>query len=243
MTYLWVDTYLKKTLACVQERFSWPGISRDVEKYCRICPTCQRSQGRTWLGVPLSPMPLIDQPFERIGLDIIGPLRKSEGGHTHILVVVDYATRYPEEEPETSGEGDCIYKDDPWWGGLVQFRVPKGERLESPKVPPKPSYWGERERREARIAGTFVPLHDKDWCRQGIWVEWVGTRPRSRDCSGARLRGIICGVHPLWAYCHSLPGLRRRLSDLELRPRRDYGTNEKIQTLFRNPVSHPLWWQ
>ncbi len=35
-------------------------------------------------------------PFERIGMDLIGPLERSARGHRFALVLVDYATRYPE---------------------------------------------------------------------------------------------------------------------------------------------------
>ncbi|XP_073699827.1 NLR family CARD domain-containing protein 3-like [Garra rufa] len=48
---------------------------------------------------PLIPLPTIDVPIERIGMDLVGPLPKSARGHEHILVVVDYATRYPEAVP------------------------------------------------------------------------------------------------------------------------------------------------
>ncbi|KAL0169058.1 hypothetical protein M9458_037280, partial [Cirrhinus mrigala] len=37
--------------------------------------------------------------FERIGMDLVGPLPRSARGHEHILVIVDYATRYPEAVP------------------------------------------------------------------------------------------------------------------------------------------------
>ncbi len=35
-------------------------------------------------------------PFERIGMDLNGPLERSARGHQFALVLVDYATRYPE---------------------------------------------------------------------------------------------------------------------------------------------------
>ncbi len=35
-------------------------------------------------------------PFERIGMDLIRPLEQSARGHRFALVLVDYATRYPE---------------------------------------------------------------------------------------------------------------------------------------------------
>ena len=41
-------------------------------------------------------MPVIEAPFNRIATDIIGPLPKTEEGHSYILTVVDFATRYPE---------------------------------------------------------------------------------------------------------------------------------------------------
>lgn len=40
--------------------------------------------------------PVVATPFERMGIIIVGPFPKAAGGHTHILVLVDYATCYPE---------------------------------------------------------------------------------------------------------------------------------------------------
>lgn len=49
--------------------------------------------------MPLIPLPIIGVPFESIGMDLVGPLPKSPRGHEYILVIVDYATRYPEVVP------------------------------------------------------------------------------------------------------------------------------------------------
>ncbi len=37
--------------------------------------------------------------LKRIGMDLIGPLERSARGHRFALVLVDYATRYPEAVP------------------------------------------------------------------------------------------------------------------------------------------------
>ena len=42
------------------------------------------------------PLPVMETPFERIAMDIVGPLPKSRVGNRFILVICDYATRYPE---------------------------------------------------------------------------------------------------------------------------------------------------
>ena len=49
---------------------------------------------------PIGDMPLIDQPFKRVAIDLVGPLAPaSDKGHRCILTLVDYATRYPEAVP------------------------------------------------------------------------------------------------------------------------------------------------
>ena len=39
-------------------------------------------------------MPLIDTPFQRVAIDIVGPI--TESGKRYILTMVDYSTRYTE---------------------------------------------------------------------------------------------------------------------------------------------------
>ncbi|KAL0160841.1 hypothetical protein M9458_044566, partial [Cirrhinus mrigala] len=73
----------ENTIQRIRDCFHWPGL--DAE--------CQRTSPRKPPPSPLIPLPIIDVPFERIGMDVVGPLPKSARGHEHILVVVDYATR------------------------------------------------------------------------------------------------------------------------------------------------------
>ena len=47
--------------------------------------------------VPLGKLPLIDTPFKRVAVDIVGPIEpRSERKSRYILTMIDYATRYPE---------------------------------------------------------------------------------------------------------------------------------------------------
>jgi len=41
-------------------------------------------------------LPNIKESFEKIAMDIIGPLPHSQARHRYVLVVYDYTTRYPE---------------------------------------------------------------------------------------------------------------------------------------------------
>ena len=63
--------------------------------YCRACVECQKL-ARRGQKVPLVPMPIIGEPFERIAMDVIGPLPKTAAGKQFVLVISDYATHSPE---------------------------------------------------------------------------------------------------------------------------------------------------
>ena len=38
-------------------------------------------------------------PFDRIAMDIFGPLRRTRSGNKYVLVIMDYATKWPEAFP------------------------------------------------------------------------------------------------------------------------------------------------
>ena len=88
----------KKTLDRVLSNFAWPGVASEVTRHCRSCDICQRTlhKGRV-AKAPLQKMPIIGIPFQRVGIDLIGPITPaSSSGCRFVLTVVDYATRYPE---------------------------------------------------------------------------------------------------------------------------------------------------
>lgn len=89
---------IKKTSDKILSQFWWPGILADVKRYCQSCDICQKTfpKGKVH-KVPIGDMPLIESPFERVAVDLIGPINPpSERGNRFILTLVDYATRYPE---------------------------------------------------------------------------------------------------------------------------------------------------
>ncbi len=65
------------TVQRIRDRFHWPGLDGEVKKFCQACPTCQRTSPRRPPPSPLIPLPVIEVPFERIGMDLVGPLPKS----------------------------------------------------------------------------------------------------------------------------------------------------------------------
>ena len=89
----------RKRLKMILQRLWWPGISKDVGVFCKACSKCQLTSSRKVCPVPLMPLPVMEVPFQRIGMDVVGPLPRSRTGNRFVLVVVDYAKRYPEAIP------------------------------------------------------------------------------------------------------------------------------------------------
>ncbi|GFO17419.1 gypsy retrotransposon integrase-like protein 1 [Plakobranchus ocellatus] len=76
----------------VCSRFSWPGIIRDVNKYVKSCDVCQRNCNKL-PNLPIQIADIIDKPFDKVAIDIVGPMMMSDSKNRFILTLVDAATR------------------------------------------------------------------------------------------------------------------------------------------------------
>ncbi|CAC5409373.1 Transposon Ty3-G Gag-Pol polyprotein,Transposon Ty3-I Gag-Pol polyprotein,Retrovirus-related Pol polyprotein from transposon 297 [Mytilus coruscus] len=89
----------KKTLSKVRERFTWYNQRKDVEQWCKCCNICASRKPPS--KKPKAPLQQynVGAPFERIGIDILGPLPKSTRGNKFLLVIGDYFTKWMEAFP------------------------------------------------------------------------------------------------------------------------------------------------
>ena len=85
-----------KTLSKIRQAFYWPGLQRDVRQYIAGCEVCMKSKSPN--KTPRAPMQLVGagSPMERIAMDIVGELPRTEGNNRYILVVSDYFTKWVE---------------------------------------------------------------------------------------------------------------------------------------------------
>jgi transposase InsO family protein len=87
----------KKTLDRLLPLFFWPRVSAEVKEYCKTCSKCQLiGKSTAKHKAPLVLPPIIGVPFERISIDIVGPLPRTSSGKRFILTVMDHATRWPD---------------------------------------------------------------------------------------------------------------------------------------------------
>ena len=84
---------ITKTLYNVRQRFYWPGSKKDIVRWCHHCKECGARKPKHGKKAPLQ-QEVAGMPMERIALDIMGPLPRSNSGNNYILVIGDYFTKW-----------------------------------------------------------------------------------------------------------------------------------------------------
>ena len=82
------------TLQRTALRYFWPQMGEDIKNYVRTCDACQR-RGKPKTKEPLHPIK-VGNPFDRVGIDIVGPLPITSQGNKYIVVVTEYLTKWLE---------------------------------------------------------------------------------------------------------------------------------------------------
>ncbi|XP_071542904.1 uncharacterized protein [Panulirus ornatus] len=92
---------INKTYLKLLNDFYWPGMKKDIVSFNSSCLTCQivGKPNQSIPSYPLQPIPVPSEPFQKIIIDIVGPLPKSKKGNQYILTVLGPTSRYPEAFP------------------------------------------------------------------------------------------------------------------------------------------------
>jgi hypothetical protein len=85
----------KRTLKRIQQKYFWPGMIEEIKMYCKACSVCQEGKTPAKYGrQPLRPI-TVNGVFERVAMDVLGPLPNTHQGNTYILVIQEYLTKWP----------------------------------------------------------------------------------------------------------------------------------------------------
>uniref|UniRef100_A0A5S6Q0Y0 RNA-directed DNA polymerase n=1 Tax=Trichuris muris TaxID=70415 RepID=A0A5S6Q0Y0_TRIMR len=99
----------QRTLAKARSRFYWPGMAKDVDLWCKSCDVCAHRKGYRRNRLPLQPLP-VGYPFQRVGIDFLGPLPTTTNGKRYVLAVCDYFTKWTEAYATENMEATTVAK-------------------------------------------------------------------------------------------------------------------------------------
>ena len=83
----------QRMMELIKRNYWWPGLKEDIKKYMQGCFRCYQNkvQHQKKLG-KLHPLAILQGPWQEISINIIGPLPRSNGMDT-IVVIVDWFTK------------------------------------------------------------------------------------------------------------------------------------------------------
>ncbi|XP_033363072.1 uncharacterized protein LOC117241209 [Bombus vosnesenskii] len=86
---------ITKTYQRIRQHYYWENMKKEIQDYVRTCKECQLKK-LTRIKAK-QPMVLTDTPgkaFDKVSMDIIGPLPKTQKGNEYILTIQDLLTKY-----------------------------------------------------------------------------------------------------------------------------------------------------
>ena len=207
----------------IRTRQWWPDMRKDIKGFVRSCPECQlaakpRDIKRDEMH-PSGTWSDRSQPFERWGLDLIGPLPKTDDGNKWIVTAIDYSTRWPVARaiPEATAEAladfvvNDMYRD---YGAPKEIITDRGANLWAPAMNMAFELLGTKHRGTTpyhprtngaveRFNGTLGQMLTKYCIGQPIknWDKYLNqalfaTRIRTHTTTGFSPFYLLYGVNP-----------------------------------------------
>lgn len=102
---------VSRTIKRVKQHYTWKGLKKDVQAYIASCSSCQKNKSNnTTTHQPMVITTTASKPFERIYLDIVGPLTVSEKQNSYILTIQDDLTKFSSAFPLHSHDAQTVAK-------------------------------------------------------------------------------------------------------------------------------------
>ena len=89
----------KATRRLMGDRVVWPCMNKDITEWVADCQECARSKVTRQPAAAIQPIPVPQQRFSHIHVDIVGPLPISKEGYRFVFTIIDRASRMLEAVP------------------------------------------------------------------------------------------------------------------------------------------------
>lgn len=94
----------------IKKYYYWPGMDNDVQKFVKCCDKCQRQKYSIPKKEPMIISSTANTAFEKIYLDLVGPLQTDSNNFTYVLTLQCELTKYVEAYPLVSKKSEEVAK-------------------------------------------------------------------------------------------------------------------------------------
>lgn len=100
---------VNRTYQRISRQYHWKGMRQMIKQYILSCVNCQssKSTNRT-IKEPMVITTTASRPFEKIFMDIVGPLPKSHNGNVFILTLQDDLSKFAWATPMINHEANTV---------------------------------------------------------------------------------------------------------------------------------------
>lgn len=97
-----------KTYKRIHALAYWPNLSVDVKNFVQNCHTCPLYKPECRRPPGKLEQTIVSRPWEMLGVDLMGPLPRSSSNNVHLLVFVDYYSRWVELFPLRTATAETV---------------------------------------------------------------------------------------------------------------------------------------
>lgn len=84
-----------RMIKTIKGKYIWKNMNKDIEKFVRSCPRCQINKiNRRPIKNPMLITTTSSKTFQRVALDIFGPLKETSKGNKYVLSLQDDLTKF-----------------------------------------------------------------------------------------------------------------------------------------------------
>lgn len=99
---------VSKTFKRIRTSYKWKDLRKYVASYIKKCKKCQKNKSGRCTKMKLKLTEVSKAPFDKVFVDIVGPLPVSLNGNKYILSMVDDLTRFVEFCPMADQTADTV---------------------------------------------------------------------------------------------------------------------------------------
>lgn len=99
---------VSRTLKRIRLQYTWKNMFKDVRNYIKNCPSCQANKSGKNNKLPMALVTTSTQIFEKLYLDIVGPLPETDNANKYILTMQDDLSKFSVAVPLTSFDAKTV---------------------------------------------------------------------------------------------------------------------------------------